>query len=77
MCIAILDSVKSSQSKMSVTQKISTINSLINMLKTNISFRTLTTSNALMKAEDRKQMLASLPARDEGKVYSTYLRFYT
>lgn len=51
---------------MSVPLKISSMNSLINMLKTNISFRTITTSSALMKAEDRKQMLASLPARDEG-----------
>lgn len=46
--------------------KIASMNSLVNLLKTNCSFRTLTTSSALMKAEDRKLMLASLPARDEG-----------
>lgn len=54
---------------MSLSHKILSMNSLINVLKTNVSFRTLTTSSALMKRnfdEDRKQMLASLPVRDEG-----------
>ncbi|KAJ6636998.1 28S ribosomal protein S11, mitochondrial [Pseudolycoriella hygida] len=56
---------------MSLSLKLTALSSLLNVLKTNVSNRTLTMSSALMdkkvsRGEDRKQMLASMPAKDEG-----------
>lgn len=52
---------------MSVSHKILSMNSLINTLKANLSLRTISTSSGLMKSEDRKALLASMPAKDEGR----------
>ncbi|KAG4078978.1 hypothetical protein HA402_001633 [Bradysia odoriphaga] len=52
---------------MSVTHKILSISSLLNVLKTNISLRTITSSSVLEgKKNDMKRLVSQLPKRDEG-----------
>lgn len=61
---------------MSVAYKILSMNSLTNVLKTNVPFRTIsTTSSVFKKPVDRKTMLATVPAKDEGIWNSRYLKF--
>lgn len=52
---------------MSVTHKILSVSSLLNVLKTSIPLRTIATSSILEgKKEDKSRQIAALPKKDEG-----------